>query len=626
MGSVNATSVTNAYNLNVVYFSPTDHPPHANYEERISEIMLYLQDYYGQWMQQWGYGNKTFGLNMKPDTSMVDIIHIEADHSVDHYPYNGGADEVMDEVNAYFNANPSKKTSDHILVLMSDEVGNPGVPFYGIGRWCFALDAGPLMDVDNLGAGGDAGEQAGWIGGLAHELGHGLNLPHNSHKQSEEQQHGTALMDNGNHVFDQPTFLTPVDAAILNTNQVFSSTTGSFYGQVNASLQEVSGSYQNGYVAMEGKFQTDTPVTDVIVYQDPEGNSTYNQIGWTVEPNLDNTFSVSMPASELYETTDKNYQLKVRLVFQNGITKVFSVQNYTYTNGVPDLAFDYGPRPIYDRANWQVIDFSSQEGSSASSILDDDPGTTWHSRWSDIDPDPTHPHYLTVDMGEELPVDGLQFVQRQDGRRNIKDLKIEISSDGQSWQTLGTYELAHTSLSQSLTFSSAQQFRYFRMTTQSAWDTEQYAALAEVGAFGKGFWEVTSFSSEEPAGEGANNGRATDAIDSDSTTFWHSQWYNISPVPDYPHSLTIDMKGVTEVSGFTFIQRQNGQRHIKDLEIKVSVNGTNWTSLGTFQLANTVSEQTVSLGAVETFQYFKLIAQSAWDGEQFAALAEVGVY
>ncbi|MCW9707982.1 discoidin domain-containing protein [Fodinibius salsisoli] len=474
------------YSLNVVYFSSADQGPHQDYRKRISEIMLYLQDYYADWMQQWGYGDKTFGLEVNQASQMVDIIHIEGQYPVDDYPYSGGAGKVMDEVNAYFDEHPEEKTSDHILVIMPDEVGNPGVPFYGIGRWCFALDSGPEMTIDNLGVGGEAGDQASWIGGLAHELGHGLNLPHNSHKMSEEQQYGTALMDNGNHVFDQPTFLTPVDAAILNTNQVFSPNSGSFYGEVDASLEEISGSYQNGSIVVDGKFQTDTPVTDVIVYLDPEGRSTYNQIGWTVKPNSDNTFSVSMSTSELFETTDKDYQLKVRLVFENGSTKQFSIQNYTYNNGIPDLDFDYGPRPINSRDSWEVVDFSSEEvatGSVASLILDGDYDTIWHSRWADVNPDPGHPHYLTVDMGESLNVEGFQFVQRQDGRRNIKDVSIEVSSDGQTWQELGSYELAHTSLPQSLILEQQQTFRYFKLTTHSAWDEAKFAALAEVGTF-----------------------------------------------------------------------------------------------------------------------------------------------
>ena len=55
----------NAYDLNVVYFVGNDMEPTADYERRISELLLYLQQYYGKEMARNGYGKHSFGLQLK---------------------------------------------------------------------------------------------------------------------------------------------------------------------------------------------------------------------------------------------------------------------------------------------------------------------------------------------------------------------------------------------------------------------------------------------------------------------------------------------------------------------------------------------------------------------------------
>lgn len=44
------------HQLNIVYFLGSDTAPVPDYERRISELMLYLQQFYGKEMQRHGYG------------------------------------------------------------------------------------------------------------------------------------------------------------------------------------------------------------------------------------------------------------------------------------------------------------------------------------------------------------------------------------------------------------------------------------------------------------------------------------------------------------------------------------------------------------------------------------------
>jgi len=137
-------------------------------------------------------------------------------------------------------------------------------------------------------------------------------------------------------------------------------------------------------------------------------------------------------------------------------------------------------------------------------------------------------------------------------------------------------------------------------------------------------WSVIDFSSEATAGEGSN-GLASLVIDNNNTTYWHSCWSECDQSYNYPHHLTIDMTQEQIVKGFEFIQR-NGSRKVKDIEIQVSLNDVSWESLGDFVLTDTAGKQNIDLALDKSFRYFKIIAKSAHDGQQFAAFAEISPF
>ncbi|MCM8570358.1 DUF3472 domain-containing protein [Gramella jeungdoensis] len=142
--------------------------------------------------------------------------------------------------------------------------------------------------------------------------------------------------------------------------------------------------------------------------------------------------------------------------------------------------------------------------------------------------------------------------------------------------------------------------------------------------FDKTEWEVIDFSSEAIQGEG-DNGLASLILDSNAGTYWHSCWSGCHSEQTYPHFLTIDLKSTYEVNGIVFQQR-NGSRKIQDLEILYSDDGENWYSLGNYILENSSSTQSFNLPEPVSMNYLKLIANSSYDGQEFAALAEVSLF
>ena len=174
------------YNLNIIYFVPKGSKSRKDSHRRLSEILLQGQEFYKKNMNDYGFGDKTFNLLVDAQKKRIKITYIDGNLSASGYPYEGGGNKMIPEIEAYYNANPNEKNSDHYLVLspVSDPTTSD-VPYYGLGKWFFASDFDDI-DIKHLGTGNTLGTRATtYIGGLLHELGHGLNLPHNKEKVSD---------------------------------------------------------------------------------------------------------------------------------------------------------------------------------------------------------------------------------------------------------------------------------------------------------------------------------------------------------------------------------------------------------------------------------------------------------
>ncbi|WP_218597843.1 DUF3472 domain-containing protein [Polaribacter sp. NJDZ03] len=140
-------------------------------------------------------------------------------------------------------------------------------------------------------------------------------------------------------------------------------------------------------------------------------------------------------------------------------------------------------------------------------------------------------------------------------------------------------------------------------------------------------WSIKDFSTEEAVGEdGTNNGLASDVLDGDLATYWHSCWNGDCGTAAYPHHITIDMGTSTEIAGLQFNQRDNLSRTVSTISVSVSVDNTNWIALGDFNLANSTDNQNIDFENLQTTRYIKISMNSAHDNDRFGALAEIKGY
>lgn len=339
----NLKFVSNPKNLNVIMFVPTDNPPLSDYKPRLSQLLVMFQSWYHEEMKRYGY-DKYMGLSKDDSSKYVNIIEIPAQGAQADYPYSSAisANKIINEIKAYRTAHPESFSSDnHYLILLPERTsGDTGQPFYGYGRYCFALD-NSSMSINHI-----PNPNSNYLGGMLHELGHGLNLPHNRAKYiSEEPSLGTSLMGSGNVSFSKgnPTFLTAVDAAILNNNEIFQSvlaTNTAYQSAVFTVNPEFNIDNENQKLNISGNFTSDKEVSDILVYLDPnvnnEGvgaNKDYNAIGWRFTPGPNNTISCSIDLNELYYKGNTPYEVKVKLLLKNGWNSSTSY-DFQYINDV----------------------------------------------------------------------------------------------------------------------------------------------------------------------------------------------------------------------------------------------------------------------------------------------------
>jgi len=148
--------------------------------------------------------------------------------------------------------------------------------------------------------------------------------------------------------------------------------------------------------------------------------------------------------------------------------------------------------------------------------------------------------------------------------------------------------------------------------------SKTFAGLLPIG------WKVISVDSQETAG--ANNS-AANAIDGDSSSFWHTRW---SEDLKLPHFITVDMGRSHQIAGFTYLPRQDGNPNgtVENYRFETSTDGTNWATniaSGTFaNIRNNPSLQQVAFSQV-TARYFRFTALKEINGTGWTSAAEISV-
>lgn len=133
-------------------------------------------------------------------------------------------------------------------------------------------------------------------------------------------------------------------------------------------------------------------------------------------------------------------------------------------------------------------------------------------------------------------------------------------------------------------------------------------------------WSIVSYDSQQ-----GGNEIATNAIDGDENTIWHTSY---SPTtPDCPHEIVVDMGHTYRITSFSYKGRMDGSNgRVFRYEVYFSNNPKIWgtpATSGTFQ--NTSDIQTSLVSAKPEARYMKFVVKSVVDNNKYASAAELYV-
>lgn len=314
--------------VNVVYFVPSDLQPSTNYHARLNGVLKAMSRFYNEEMRR---HEAKAELRFQRDPArpeQIRIFTVQGKEPHTGYPRNGGGAKAHKEVEAFFAANPGLKASQNVLVLMPCEGPEYG-PFHGWGKYCFAIDFAAL-DMRHHAAGGSAGKKfAKYYGGMAHELGHALGLPHNHATRTDGRTRGTALMASGNYTLsDAPTFITPASAKILEVSESCRLDAPperpSRHVMRNAKPTVEQG---EGTARLYGKLPVPNDVHALIAVWDKDTwlgvNNNYDAETFVVPVAADGSYDFTFPKTELTPGKTPYVQVQLRYIYEDGTQELY---------------------------------------------------------------------------------------------------------------------------------------------------------------------------------------------------------------------------------------------------------------------------------------------------------------
>jgi len=310
--------------LRFAYFLPNDRQPAPDYRERLTRVLDETAAFYEKQIE--GYGLKAQPMALDRDSDgLLHFVIVNGSEPWTAYnskqPFAGR--KVREECEPVLRAagiDPERETIAVFTAIMEWDEGarrfRQKSPYQGGGSaragFCWQIDSPPLdprhlpektpvIDDGEYGMVSIGKWNSLFVGGVIHELGHALGLPHNAQRPAQFSRLGHSLMGSGNRTFGDDrrgegpgSFLTFTDAVRLVSHPLFSGSMKGLWDKSAgaAEFDDLRMENDGGALAVSGRVQSPVPVYAVIAYTDGEGGSDYDAIATTAVPDKEGRFQI----------------------------------------------------------------------------------------------------------------------------------------------------------------------------------------------------------------------------------------------------------------------------------------------------------------------------------------------
>jgi len=348
--------------LHVICWRAKDRDFPADHRGRLDRILTHIQRFYRREMERLGLGPRSIQL-VRDGRGRLVIHEVVGERGFADYGTPDGG-RIRQECLPVLKAAGVDIDRETVMIFTNLATWDPQAlsfvhksPYYAGGDHrsgtAYQLDS-PELDVRNLGrrqpviTDGQYGRislgkhNSIFIGGIAHELGHALGLPHCRATEAQAAAHGTALMGAGNLTYAEETrgegkgsFLTLADGLQLASHPQFSGSVKGMHDDATAALANpVAAAATDGRsFTVSGRVAGTPPVYAVVGYLDPEGGGDYDARTVATVPQPDGSFTLDCDAL----VAGRPASLRIIACHSNGGTTTWTHAYAVAADGVVDI-------------------------------------------------------------------------------------------------------------------------------------------------------------------------------------------------------------------------------------------------------------------------------------------------
>lgn len=314
--------------MRVVYWTPADRDPQPEFRPRLTRVLQHIQGFYEKEMTSWGFPGRTIQLQMEPD-GLMKIYQAKGKLKNAECSEADGADgqEIRRDALQALKNDGIDGDKETIVIFCNLAEWDPAArkmshhsPYYASGDnrhgTAWQVDS-PLLDPKFLEVKDQKLNDAQYgnislgkynsifIGGVCHELGHALGLPHCKECPAVRAVRGTALMGGGNRTYGEDlrgeskgSFLSLPHALKLAAHPQFSGSVKSIETRVKAEFKAWDFKPVSDGLHVSGTVTANLPIHALLAYADPNGGADYDSEIAAAVPQKDGKFTLLLPRPE----------------------------------------------------------------------------------------------------------------------------------------------------------------------------------------------------------------------------------------------------------------------------------------------------------------------------------------